>query len=534
MNANFNCNNLIKRTFRINSFASTPSFKSKINNDIFEAKSTEQLISEIKTALEESRKTYFNMHWQLIDISSDISDDISQENDKKIKQLRAEIKKSANYQVELRKKLQYLEKKLIFEQHACNPRTQFIYNPDLSEDEIKKIAEETEGIYRVSNIASKLGTTSTFFDKLAREDVITIDSYKRNQYIDVLSEKNKPLFDEFFEAKERGKLINASNFALRYNYYGFGVAKAVNNGEIKLLGADKFKEMFNSTSYDSFLIDLSNPINIEGVKKHMKLTPIQDNEIFNAPLGKLPPVSVNYLAKLGYGTPKQIAKLVESGYLNGYIKTQQTHEGEKKQYYVNLATNMNVKKLLDMREQNPNTVDMMTFAKMLGVTKAQLKEMTLSGEIEIIPRYIFNEDYCKVFYSLNNSKNKSALDKKLFEKELITKHKKGARSEDTFRMKIAWYFAPKTRKIAKELAKNDGYLKYILKKLDDGASLSDKEHIKLLSYYKEMWNRAGIEEYQSALELSSIIYKEYKAKGIETIDNPKLREFILGLENRQE
>ena len=93
------------------------------------------------------------------------------------------------------------------------------------------------------------------------------------------------------------------------------------------------------------------------------------------------------------------------------------------------------------------------------MTIKELENHTLNDEIEIVPRFIYPEDYKKVFYDLSNPKNKEFVEKRLFELELIQKNKM-TKADLSLKMKLIWHFAPRTKAIARKLAE----LMYIILK----------------------------------------------------------------------
>jgi len=327
--------------------------------------------------------------------------------------------------------------------------------------------------------------------------------------------------------------ISFNDFLHKYNYSENQATREIQSGELRIISDESLDKITKRTSFLRSVIDLKSPDTIATLEKHLKLKPVQSDMILNATTGYYPPVSVQYLSKLGYGSPKELAILIKKGYLEGNIKKINTPEGEKTSCTVDLSSKANKAKLQNLRERNGNTIEVSKFAKTLGLTMKELEQKTLDGEVEIIPRFIYPEDYKKVFYSLNNPKNKEFLEKRQFEQELIQQNKM-TRSDMSLKMKLIWYFAPNTRLVAHKLAMQNGLAKIAIAKSKKGIELDEHEKEALNAYYNSIWSKAGIMEYKKAREWGEVVYEDYKKGGIEAIEDPELREFILNIVNSEE
>lgn len=99
-------------------------------------------------------------------------------------------------------------------------------------------------------------------------------------------------------------------------------------------------------------------------------------------------------------------------------------------------------------------------------------------------------------------------------------------SNMSLRSKIAWYLSPNTTKVASEKAQNDGFLSRIFDKLDNEEELTRNDEIKLNSYYKQIWETVGTEEFSNACKEAAEIVRQYNELGIDCIQDAGIRQII--------
>lgn len=253
-----------------------------------------------------------------------------------------------------------------------------------------------------------------------------------------------------------------------------------------------------------------------------------------------------YLASLGFGNVTVLRKLVSSGMLKGRIELVETKDGTKYKTMIDSSDIRLCNVLRTLKSKNNTVISYKELAKELGITQKRLLTDIAEGKIDIIPEYMlaFDDEYKYIDKKLE--KNKEYIETTLFEQEITKKLKQEQREQhreevrqrkiqnkdalskfNSLRMSLVWHFCPNTRSIGSQLAENDGYLCSLLaKEAEDEESLSRNEQIKVDSYRKEMWLRAGTDELKEGFIQASNVLKQVKENGLDSIEDEEVRKIF--------
>ncbi len=260
-----------------------------------------------------------------------------------------------------------------------------------------------------------------------------------------------------------------------------------------------------------------------------------------------PYVPILYLQKIGYGPIGLLKRLVQDGKLKGKIESVDTLQGRKTKTMVDVNDMNNYKLLLNIKENNPNIILAPRLAKEVGISNQTLINLIKKGEIDIIGEYIFPYEIGVMYIDRTTEKNTTAIKQLQFEKELALQLKEDEKKQKelerienkdrqakmaSMRMKLVWYFCPKTREIASQMASQDGYLaRLFAKEKDSDEELTPKEEVIVNQYRKNVWNSAGSEELKEGFKKAEEVLKKYYQSSLESIENEEIREIIKMYEN---
>ena len=421
---------------------------------------------------------------------------------------------------------------LYFNALDTKKKTAFLYDDTITSAEKRKILSEQSDIIHMANFRYQLRSMTRseipdeLFNKWEKDGYIKVDVLdKDDKYIDT----THPINAEFMENMKKSlpTSVCVGEFIAKFNYTQEDVSNEIKEGKIIPLCADTRGLSSN------FMIDYENEINKQSISRNNKLKPFPSPKYYRSPshAGKLL-VPISYLKKLGFGTSDEIIQMVKNGKLQGIYAIKDTPEGKKKIPCININDNASAYNLKEARKQNPNTIQVSNFAKKYGISQRRMEEILLNGDMEIIPKYIFEFDYRTPFIDLNVEKNAQYLDKLIFEKEFETtlkqQKKEYQRTRVSARSRIAWYLSPNTREIATNEAQNRPWLGEIIEKKEESGedSLERTEQQSLYSYYKEIWTQAGTEEFKEASKKANEILKKYDEQGIDSIEDEEIKKII--------
>lgn len=414
--------------------------------------------------------------------------------------------------------------RLYFEQYKKDPSFAFIFNPNLSETEKRALAPKKQ-VYPLRKLADILGLDEKIvmaWYKSGLIETLKMGDSLTDTFVPLQSKANKPFFDEI-QSKDRN-FTGAEKLMIEYNIPEGLFKRYVESGKIKGYGFEGNLPI--GVGALSLLVDLNDETTLNALNDHGKLYP--KPSIYQSDRSGVPAFE---LQKLGFGPVRNIKELINKGYLEGNIQKIDTKSGPKTRTTVNLYSTKAQDILSALRSSNPDIMEYGDFAKALGLTQSALQEALLNDEAQIIPEYLFADDYSKRFFDLKNPINKDFIDRALFEaklkEELKLKNKRekleGYAKFQSLKMALAWNFCPKTRQIASDLASGDNYLCRLLAKEDEGEEeLTTKEKIKVNSFRKRMWQEAGTDELKSAIKKAGEIIELYSNGDFDSIPNDAL------------
>ena len=457
-------------------------------------------------------------------------DDIILELNKKDKEMRAKRSNVTKLKKEIERAEKYIkEKERYLSSLEHHPKTAFMYDPDLKPSEIRGLISKKRRIIPVYELARSLGQHADIISAFISSGVLEADTIGEKSgknttyYVDIDFPKNQDVINQIKEKNDT--LISAFDFMKKYNVSEDNLRKYVKEGKINPFLRERENLGFN------FLIDMSDDTNVQGLKSHTKLNPVPSEKYYVGMTQRQIPklVPVQYLSKLGFGEPKELFRMVKSGVLKGEIKEKITPEGRKYIVQADVAPIESERILMIKRSENKNLFTIGNFAKRNGIKKERVIEALNQGELEIIPEYIYDLDHKTPILNLRNPKNAEFLEKLNFEREieakLQEKKRESKNSRQSVKMKIVWYMCPNTINTAKTLAGERPWLFPVFEKQETEGedALDDKETRAVRSFYKDMWNISGVEEFSTATKKAEEILKIYEKSGIDTIEDTNIR-----------
>lgn len=422
-----------------------------------------------------------------------------------------------------------------FEAYKKDSSTAFLFNPDIPISKRRELAIKNQ-IYTLKELPDTLGVAKSTVDGWCRSgavDILELGEKSDDKFIPVKSKANAEFFDTLISRKNDfytpERLIN------EYNVPEGRLKSQIEKGELRSYG---YKGALPSgIGYLSALIDTKDELNVKKLEEYDKLYPKASLYL------RSDKVPANLLQKTGFANVNTVKRLIAEGHIKGNIERIETKEGTKTRTTVDITSNDTKNALFYLRANNPDTISDSALIRNSSATRAVVDEAILNGELEIVPEYLFVEDFSKRFFDRRNPKNAEFIDKLLFEakiKEELQPKKAASRKKDrdysgvnkyqSLRMALAWNYCPKTRQVASNLAQDDQYLRILLEKDNNGEELTTKEQIKVNSYRKQMWQQAGSDEFKAALLRANEILTAYFESGIDSVNDDSAKEILKNYE----
>lgn len=454
------------------------------------------------------------------------------ERQKQIEELQRKKREAAK--AKRQEKLNLYHKKL--EEH---PSIAFLYNPDIPISERQKMAKESDTIFGFMDLAKYTGTNIGLISSWAKDDLIDFEQIGQvndTKFVDIETEKNKKFIEKI---KDRAPhTLSGEDLQLKYNFSEGALKANIKSGKMNVLGFDGIPSNIGPLYA---LFDMEDETNKRVVEEYVKLTPQPSKKYFRSCSNEKQMVPVQYLQKLGYGKATALAAFIKRGELAGEIIQLPAKEGERPKIRALVDISKYIKgeeTLKELRDLNPDADTISNLAKDLGIRVCDVKDAIINDELEIINEYIFAGDRSNVYIDKTNPKNAEFIDRTLFEKEILKEQKAQHRAElkqqrskekdplRSLRAKLVWSMCPQTRGAASYEAKIDGYAASLLAKEAEGEELSEKENIKLKSYKKKFWDRAGSVEYSKAHAKATEILSALKEFGLDGVEDEDARALI--------
>lgn len=441
-------------------------------------------------------------------------------------------------------------KTLIFEQHKKrNPNVAFLYDPSLGEDEKKSILLNKPEIINVSKTDSKY---YPFINHWHDKKLLDIETFNREQYVDTSFPFHRQFLDDFEE--KRKDMPKLSEVARKYNIYDAKLAELINNKKLSFIGLYPDNDLSQIT-HDrlSWHVNMDSELTRETLDSCSKTIPTTAGKYYKGLSKRAELVPAGLLSKLGFGSPREIAELIRNKTIKGYILSKTDEEGKKKyKVLVDINNDRTEEVLKTLRYDNENTFELKQLAKFLGMKPRELEKYFADGKGQIVKHYLFSDDFNKVFVNLENPSNKelldavqekkmAAIDKEVKRIDSIVEKRRQARmdaiekdiakieraADFSLKMKLVWSFCDNVRKTASTLAAHDPYLASIFEKIEEGKELTCEEKHDYLAYCKQIWGDEEREEFKQGFQLATEVIQKYRRQGIDSIEDPKIKEIIL-------
>lgn len=429
-------------------------------------------------------------------------------------------------------------------QERKSPNTSFLFDPLMEAAEKKALLAQHSEIVRREAIYEQIPELKT---TIKSEKFFTPTYVNKSQiYLDMSNPTNAQNFT-ILKSKQP-KTIN--NLAEELGLSPQDVRRYIANGffdEISLINAQS--QSLNGIN----AVDMASETTqkgLERVKQLSELTPKVPMQI-KVLQGKKKSIMVpiDYLVRMGYGDNKTISDLLMNNKIATVTKEVTTKSGDKKLVtYVDTLDSKASSVLKYAKSQNKNLLSVEQMAKRAKVSKTEIEEALLSGELRPILEDLGERETITI--NLADRKNAEYLEKKLFEADLVRQDRNATNS---LRNKLAWYFCPNTKKAAseafshneenlnrikkeikalKELLENPDLKPEEVSNLEEAlTTLKEKEEIELRKTFGFMWSTAGAEEYKSGMDKAKAIIKQFKTQGIDSIQDENIREIITAYQN---
>ena len=345
-----------------------------------------------------------------------------------------------------------------------------------------------------------------------------------------------------------------SEVTRKYNIYEAKLAELINNNKLSFIGLYPDNDLSQIT-HDrlKWHVDMNSNLTKETLDICSKTIPTTAGKYYKGLSKNAAAVPAHVLSKLGFASPKEIVELIRNKTIRGYILSKTDEEGKKKyKVFVDINNDRTEDVLKTLRYDNENTFELKPLAKFLGMKPKELEEYFADGKGQIVKHYLFSDDFNRVFVNLKDPSNKelfdavqekkmAAIDKEIKRIDSIVDKRRQARMEAieksiakleraadfSLKMKLVWCFCENVKKTASNLAAHDPYLASIFEKIEEGEELTFEEKHDYLTYCKQIWKDEEKEEFKQGFQLAADVIKKYRKQGIDSIENPKVKEIIL-------
>lgn len=440
-----------------------------------------------------------------------------------------------------------LKEQIYKEKLETHPNVAFLYDPNLKHEEKMAILEKHPEIKSLDDIEKEfqINKKHLAYDTFFEVEKFTDSRNRGYEYFDLSNEINKKNLDIIVANKDN--LFSRYDFKRIYGVSSSDFDDCIESGRLQQL---KLYSKNNGKLCPSCLVLLTGDFvkttlaNVQRVGKvseyFKKIAQFHGKQIM---------VNVLELSKLGFGSPKVLHDLVKSNQLVGDSKTITTPEGTKK-YITRVDLNLKKNEEILKYVRSKRCIEISDADNLFGLTKSELSNAFFDGLLECYTDAVFVGDIEKIYIDLKSKQNIDTFNKILFEKELLNGISASNlyRAQASQRIKLAWYLASNTRRIASEIAQNDpAIIKIIQKKTkmerldcedvetDDltlkKSYLNYEDRINLKNFYAKVWQEAGEEEYLEAMKKSVQILENIKKTGINGIEDVTLKNLISSTTN---
>lgn len=434
------------------------------------------------------------------------------------------------------------------EHYQKNPNTAFIYNPKLSHQEKMSLVRQSSKVFKSQELSTMTGFPSTAWLK---DKFFDIETYIPKQQctrhkthsvkiLDTTTPTNKKAL-ETLQRVAKGA-VDGETFRQDSKMDVDTYLRYCREGLIERVQLPN--KITGNPAYTNLIIPTTEK-NQRAIERFQALMP-KDSE-----LAKKSVLDATELSKLGFGTPKEIAQLVKGGQIDGHIKV--LGKNAKGQTIVQAQVDITSPKtrlfLKDLKSRD--CIEVQELSKRTGISIRDFEEAILSGEFEPVKR-LFPYDSKYPMIDTKNPKNAETFSRMMFQKRLedeaCQEAKAASRAARSLTNEIAWHLSPQTRaagsigfaksdtkRINQEIKKVKEFLSSPALDPKEQEALEDElirlnlqKEIEAKKAFSYMWKTAGTEEYKAAYDKAKKIMAQYKAQGIESIEDSAIRNIILG------
>lgn len=423
-----------------------------------------------------------------------------------------------------------------------NPKTAFMYDKRYTFDQRVDLVEEHPEIKLIWALEDDNGLAhgTLKLDDFFEIEELTITNHRPRCYIDTDIEINKKNLDIILQNKERIMTRKEFDKLTKYIKNEFDIDLSDTEPEYLELYSKEDGKLTQSPLI--YLTDSKESRPIINAKKIGRLTPYFNMIVSNT---KKPIyVEVEELAKLGYGKPSEIMRLLANKEIAGGRKKISEENGKPQyKYYIDISKSDSENKLKALR--NNRCLELSDAENAFGLTKSELESAYLEGNLDCYTDAVFLGEVDRIFIDMKSPKNRNTFNRLLFEKEIFN----GLNIDNFYkpktsqRIKLAWYLAKNTRKKAAELSYKNPKIRQIVSKqkkdefdnefyynktqfevLNSSITKEDKKIVK--KFYEQMWEETGFEEFNSALVEADKLLKQAAQLGINSIQDEYLKNII--------
>lgn len=443
------------------------------------------------------------------------------------------------------------------EQQKINPNTAFIYNPSLTSEQKQKMIDESPILTLGHTFSEKTNLkTPDWYNR----ECFVIDSFfyerpkKSPQLINVYDLTipiNKQNFDKL--EKNASKLVSFDDVCENNNIWHPYLRSFIDRGYLRpfTLTDKKGKKERNVN-----LIDTTDPINIKGLERLQKLSPIK---IERKGQSSYPTnetscyIKIAELSRLGFGDKKELLEHLKAGRLKGKIDIVEKEDGTRK---LRAAVDINSYRTQDILDdlRSFRCVFITDLAQKTGINIETIENEIISGNFEPIKDLLSIGRKKEPLINIEEPQNAQTLDKLLFEKNIadsLIQEKKDLNAQQkkdkmSVRMRLTWHLCPQTKSVVNAIFSQDKTIaslsarkkeleNYIAQREDNEdnsdllqniQSLEKEIDIEMKKLYKTMWNICGTKEYKEALAKSKELIELYEKKGLSEIPDKEIQKIL--------
>lgn len=443
------------------------------------------------------------------------------------------------------------------EQQRINPNTAFIYNPNLTPEQKQKMIDESPILTQGHPFSEKtnLKTPDWYNRECFVFDSFFYERPKKSPQLINVYDLTIPINKKNFDKLEQNapNLLSFDDICAENNIWNDYLRSYINRGHLRPF---TLTDKNGQKERNIRLVDVTDPINIEGLERLKKLAPITVERKGQSPYptSKISCwISIPELSRLGFGEQKELLEHLKAGRLKGKLEVVEKEDGTKK---LRAAVDINRLENQDLLE------DVRTFrcefisdlAQKTGINIETIENEILNGNFVTIKDLLSIGRKKEPLINIEEEQNAQTLEKLLFEKNVADSILQAEKDEKeqlrkdkmSVRMRLTWHLCPQTKSVVNAIFSQDKTIaalsdrkkeleNYIAQR-EDGEDNSDllqsiqsieKEiEVEMKKLYKTMWNICGTEEYKNALAKSKEFIEIYEKKGLSEIEDKEIRNIL--------